>query len=55
METQAESQLEVADALGLRVKWYFAENGAADYVRRQFDRDGFKRIVIAYMPPRRRR
>lgn len=55
METQAESQLEVADALGLRVKWYFAKNGAADYVRRQFDRDGFKRIVIAYMPPRRRR
>ncbi|MEW6438708.1 MAG: hypothetical protein AB1508_16240 [Pseudomonadota bacterium] len=55
METQAESQLEVADALGLRVKWYFAEKGAADYVRRQFERDGFERIIIAYMPPRRRR
>ena len=55
MEDQARSQLEVADALGLGLKWYFAEKGAADYVRRRFERDSIFGIVIAYMPPRRRR
>ncbi|MHB8887179.1 MAG: hypothetical protein ACYC5H_19265 [Methylovirgula sp.] len=55
LERQAEQQLEVTHALGLGLKWYFAEKGAADYVRRRFEENGFGEIVIGYMPPRRRR
>lgn len=55
LETQAKNQLEVTRALGLGLKWYFAEKDAADYVRRWFEEEGFGEIVIAYMPPRRRR
>lgn len=54
LEIQAEQQTEVTDALGLGLKWYFAEQGAADYVRKQFEEE-FPDIVIAYMPRRRRR
>lgn len=55
LEKQAEDQVDVTNALGLGLKWYFAEKGAADYVRKRFQDDGFGEIVIGYMPPRRRR
>ncbi|MHB8886093.1 MAG: hypothetical protein ACYC5H_13645 [Methylovirgula sp.] len=54
LEKQARDQLAVTQALGLGLKWYFAEKGAADYVRRRFEKE-FPDIVIGYMPPRRRR
>jgi hypothetical protein len=53
---QAGRQMDVADALGLGVKWYFAEESAANVVREKFKNDErLSRIVIAYMPPRRRK
>jgi len=53
---QAGRQMDVADALGLGIKWYFAEESAADIVRDEFKKDKrLSRIVIAYMPPRRRK
>ncbi len=42
-------------ALGLGLKWYFAEQGAADYVRMRFEKNGFGDIVIAYMQPMKRK
>jgi hypothetical protein len=42
--------------LGPGIKWYFAEESAADIVRDEFKKDKrLSRIVIAYMPPRRRK
>lgn len=55
LEKQARDQSDVTRALGLGLKWYFAEKGAADYVRGRFKDDGLGEIVIAYMPPRRRK
>ncbi|MHB8885270.1 MAG: hypothetical protein ACYC5H_09305 [Methylovirgula sp.] len=52
---QAKDQLAVTQALGIGLKWYFAEQGAADYVRMRFAKEGLGEIVIAYMPPRRRK
>jgi hypothetical protein len=47
-------QLQVADALGLGLKWYFAEKFAADYVREKFSKDEeLHKIIIAHMPPRK--
>ena len=48
---QAKRQLQVTQALGLGLKWYFAENVAADLVRERFDKEGLSEIVVAYMPP----
>ena len=52
---QAKRQLQVTRALGLGLKWYFAEEAAADAVRKSFVEEGLSEIVISYMPPRRRR
>jgi hypothetical protein len=53
---QANRQIDVADALGLGLKWYFAEESAANFVRDEFKKDKrLSRIVITYMPPRRRK
>jgi hypothetical protein len=41
-------------ARGAALKWYFAEEYAADYVRKEFAKSKFKDIVISYMRPRRR-
>lgn len=52
---QAWREKGAAEARGVRVKWYFAEEAAADLVRKRFAREGLGDIVVAYMPPRRRR
>ncbi len=39
---------------GASVKWYFAEEWAADYVRKNFEED-YGDIIIRYMPARKRR
>jgi hypothetical protein len=52
---QARRQLQVTDALGLGLKWYFAEEDAADAVRKRFAEEGLGEIVVGYMPPSRRR
>lgn len=53
--TQAQNQLEAADARGVGLKWYFAEKGAAATTREWFRGRGLERIVIGYVPPRGRR
>jgi hypothetical protein len=53
LRKQAERQIQIADARGLGLKWYFAEKFAGDYVREQFSKDKeLNKIIIAYMPPR---
>ena len=51
---QAKKQVQIARARGVGLKWYFAEQGAADMARERFRDERLKDIVIATMPPRRR-
>ncbi len=51
---QAQLQTEAADASGRRIKWYFAEEWAANKVREVLSRE-YPDITVAYMPSRRRR
>ena len=51
---QARKQAGIARARGVGLKWYYAEQGAADAARQRFHDDGIQGIVIATMPPRRR-
>ena len=50
---QAQKELRAADAQGVRLKWYFAEQGAADQARAAFAEAGLGRIVISVMPLRK--
>lgn len=51
---RAWKQKSAADSRGVRVKWYLAEEEAADLVRERFDREGLGDIIVSHMPPRRR-
>lgn len=48
---RATKQLGVTDSRGVRLKWYFAEQEAADSVRRRFASEKLRGIVISTMPP----
>ncbi len=49
-------QTRAAAAVGARVKWYFAEEEAADFVRERFEKKSFfNDITIGYMRPRKER
>lgn len=50
---QAEKQLRAADARGVGLKWYFAEEGAAKQARSEFEKAGLERIVVSVMKPKR--
>ena len=51
---RAEKQTRATAAVGARVKWYFAEKEAADFVREQFENKSFfNDITIGYMRPRK--
>ncbi len=50
---QAKKQARIAKARGVGLKWYYAEQGAADVARQRFHDEGLGDIVIATMPPRR--
>ena len=53
---RAKNQTAAAAAVGARVKWYFAEKEAADFVRGEFEKTKFSSsITIGYMPPRKRK
>jgi len=51
----AELQTGAARPLGAEIKWYFAEEYAADHVRERFSDGPYSDIVIRYMPPRKRK
>ncbi|MGP0059378.1 MAG: hypothetical protein ACLPID_08850, partial [Beijerinckiaceae bacterium] len=51
---QAERQTGATRPRGASTKWYFAEEWAADYVRKKFAAD-YSDIIIRYMPARKRR
>jgi hypothetical protein len=52
---RATKQTRTAASVGARVKWYFAEEEAADFVRERFKSKKFiKDITIGYMPPSKR-
>ena len=50
---QAELQTGAAEPRGVAIKWYFAEEWAANYVREKFEKDGRynSTIIIGYMAP----
>jgi hypothetical protein len=53
---QAEFQIGAAGPRGAAIKWYFAEEYAADEVREKFsESDRYSKITIAYMPGRKRK
>lgn len=52
---QAKKELRAAKARGVGLKWYYAEQGAADRMRERFEREDIRGIVIGVMPLRRRR
>ena len=52
---QARKQSRAAKARGVGLKWYYAQEGAADMARERFKKEGFDDIVVGTMPPRRRR
>jgi hypothetical protein len=51
----AQKQKAVADDRGVGLKWYFAEQSAADAVRERFEKEGLESIVISHMPPKKRK
>lgn len=50
--TQAVTQAKTADERGVRLKWFYAEKGAADAARKFFEGKGLTSIVVAHMPPK---
>jgi len=42
-------------SIAAKIKWYFAEEYAADHVRKKFETTRYRDIVIGYMPPRKRK
>lgn len=50
---QAKRQQRAAEFRGVRLKWYFAQKGAADLVRKRFSAiGGLEGVVISHMPAR---